>query len=181
MQNLNKIRESHLNDLRNYLTFITWENDMDWNIPILKLLFDTGDMKGMPSEDDGHCVYFRDALGYIINDGFDANLWKFMEWLNENTIKYKLVKTERKILVQGIDRQELSLDEDIDNQSEPTNFEILQIVKEHDWGVIDTTSTKRIKLVSNDELTDFPNMELNKKLQKSLPPEFEIENNNTPK
>ena len=131
---------NQIQNIQEHLENVTWEDGEDWSYATLKLLFDY-DEKYISSED-------REQIAMIVDQNFEGNLYKFIIWLDENTVKSQKVYLKSKMLVVGNSSHDIGIDEipnEIDYRQR-IDFEKFDIDDSWDWGIQDISSTRQISL-----------------------------------
>ena len=76
--------------IQTHLENLSWEDGEDWSYATLKLLFDY-DEEFISSDS-------RESVAKIVDEDFGGNLYKFIRWLDENTVKSQKVNLKSKML-----------------------------------------------------------------------------------
>jgi len=131
-----------IQNIQEQLETLTWVAGTDWSYEILKLLFEYDRETPITQE--------RETIAEIVDQSFEGNLFKFIKWLDENTIKSQRVELKSKMLVIGTSFHDIGIDEDPNKVQYQTliDFDKFSVEDSYDWGIQDMSATRHITLKS---------------------------------
>ena len=131
-----------IQNIQEQLETLTWVAGTDWSYEILKLLFEYDRETPITQE--------RETIAEIVDQSFEGNLFKFITWLDENTIKSQRVELKSKMLVIGTSFHDIGIDEDPNKVQYQTliDFDKFSVEDSYDWGIQDMSATRHITLKS---------------------------------
>ena len=133
---------SQIQNIQEQLETLTWVAGTDWSYEILKLLFEYDKETPISPE--------RETIAEIVDQSFEGNLFKFIKWLDENTVKSQRVELKSKMLVIGTSFHDIDLDQDPSDVDYQTliDFDKFDVNDSYDWGIQDLSVTRHISLKS---------------------------------
>ena len=129
-----------IQNIQKHLENLSWEDGEDWSYATLKLLFDY-DEEYISSDS-------RETLAKIVDEDFGGNLFKFIKWIDKNTVKSQKVDIKSKMLVVGSTSHDIGIDETPNEVDYRKHIDIdkLEVDYGWDWGIQKLSSTKQISL-----------------------------------
>ena len=131
---------TQIQNIQEHLQKIYWVAGTDWSYETLKLLFE----HDRDNEE-------REIIADILDESFEGNLFKFIKWLDENTVKSQKVELKSKMLVIGSSSHDIHIDENPNEVDYQTliDFEKFKVEDCWDWGIQELSSTRQISLKSH--------------------------------